>query len=185
MKSLSPFLIIVLLLISACSPQPQQQPIFTESEYPVIVSDTTVYDSYPAPTISNQFEQDNLDSIETEFPKTEKGKAYLKGILYSYTVNSVVASTGIYLTSAVGNNKDEFPTMLVGPQESRGDITTITDLNGKFEFNDIEPGNYYLITWVPLSWSFVEYSENDKRPMLIRLAADQQLDLGTAFVSWP
>ncbi len=184
MKKLTPFLIFA-IFFSACSPQSQQQLIPEHPEYPVIVYDTPAYNSYPSPTLSEQFNQDSLETTKTRFPNTKNGKAYLRGILYSYTINSNVTGTGIYLTPAVGNNRDEFPTMLVGPQESRGDITTASDLNGKFEFNDIEPGNYYLVVWAPLSWSVVEYSESDQRPMLIELSADQQLDLGIALVSWP
>lgn len=187
MKIIKSLLFLGFLLVGACSLQPYlSQTPAKQLEGPGPVSTTTsIYDNYPAPTVFNQIEWEDVEPIKTDFPETKTGKTYLRGILYSYTIDSIIPGTGIYLTPAVGDNNNEFPTMLVGPQESRGDIATFSNLEGIFEFNDVEPGNYYLIVWAPLSWSVVVNSETDQQPMLIELSANQQLDMGIALVSWP
>jgi hypothetical protein len=187
MKFIKSLLFLGILLVGACSPQPYllQTPAKRLEEPGPLSTTTAIYDNYPAPTVFNQIEWEDVEPIKTDFPETKNGKTYLRGILYSYTIDSIIPGTGIYLTPAVGDNNDEFPTMLVGPQESRGDTTTFSNLEGIFEFNDVEPGNYYLIVWAPLSWSVVINSETDQQPMLIELSADQQLDMGIALVSWP
>ena len=185
-KIFNVFIIGGLLLVSSCSNFSHSLPTETIIlDYPVLPYKNHLEEQYPAPTPVIRVFQEEILGADIEFPLLDQGMAALGGVLYSYTVASTIPGTAIYLTHAIGDNKNQPPTVLVGPQESRGDIAATTDENGYFLFNNIKPGNYFLVVWAPLSWSMVEISENDQKPKLIELNPDQQLNLGAALVSWP
>jgi len=113
------------------------------------------------------------------------GAASISGLVYSYTVRRVLPKTLLYLTPALGENDDSMPSLLIGPVEENGDITSTTDEDGQIYLSHIPPGNYYIILWAPLNWSAVENSPTEQKPRLIILEAGDRQALGTLFVSWP
>ena len=90
-----------------------------------------------------------------------------------------------YLTPAVGPDKRSMPSILIGPEESRGDIRGQSDEAGTFTLNNIPPGNYFLIVWSPYNWPEADISATDLTPRLIELKAQQRESLGNVYVGWP
>lgn len=189
----------IALLLSACQSVPETvAPSTPEAGYPSAGQDATNNYGYPVPeqTAPTDIAYPAPSSLPTlavgELPVPpaealipEQGKAALTGVLYSYTINAVIPGTQIYLTPAVGENLDQVPLALVGPQDSRGDIVATTDENGYILMNNLPPGNYYLVVWAPLNYSIVETADMIQTPLLIQLKADETLQLGVTYLSWP
>ena len=90
-----------------------------------------------------------------------------------------------YLTPAVGPDKRSMPSILIGPEESQGDIRGKTDASGIFTLNGIPSGNYFLIVWSPYNWPEADISATDPTPRLIELKAQQGEPLGAVYAGWP
>jgi hypothetical protein len=118
-------------------------------------------------------------------PQPASGKASLAGVVYSPRMSMVLPQTQFYLTLGVGENNREIPPILIGPQETKGDIKAITDTKGQFVLKDIQPNNYYLIVWAPTYWIPAINSNIDPTPRLIQLQPNQQVQLGVVTVPWP
>lgn len=179
--------LIMLVVLTSCNRLPiNEETEGPEKAYTAPLQSESPSTLYPPPP--NSFKEilpEDLDYQLIDPPETNAGKALLYGVLYSYTVNMVIPGTAVYLTPAIGENKDRVPPTLVGPQESRGDFVTTTDNNGFILFNNVTPGNYFLIVWAPLNWAIVETSEIGQEPKLISVGADEKNDIGIAYVSWP
>lgn len=187
------------ILLSGCQQTPETAaPGGTGTGYPATGQDASNNYGYPVPeqTAPTDVDYPAPSSLPTlgvgELPKPpaetlipEQGKAALTGVLYSYTINAVIPGTQIYLTPAIGDNSDQVPLALVGPQDSRGDIVAATDENGYILMNNLTPGNYFMIVWAPLNYSIVETAEMMQKPLLIELKADETLELGVTYLSWP
>lgn len=159
------------LLLAACSsPQPQGGTVS------------------PLPTISSSplsTPQSQEPVAPSEAPVPEAGKASISGVLYSSRTGAIIPDTMFYLTPAVGPEKRAMPSILIGPEESQGDVRGQSDVSGKFTLNDITPGNYFLIVWAPYNWPEANTSATDPAPRLIELKADQREPLGVVYVGWP
>lgn len=118
-------------------------------------------------------------------PVPVDGKASISGVLYSSRTGAVIPDTMFYLTPAVGPERRSMPSILIGPEESQGDIRGQTDGSGKFALNDITPGNYFLIVWAPYNWPEANNSATDLSPRLTELKANQREPLGIVYVGWP
>ncbi len=178
--------LLLAILMSACSQVKTNEPTEAgELGYPAQGSLEPTDLGYPAPISLPTMRSGETPKSPIDTPKPETGKAALSGVLYSYTINSVIPGTPIYLTPAIGENKDQVPLALVGPQESRGDIIGTTDENGYILMNNLPPGNYYLVVWAPLNWSVVETADKNQTPLMIVLKSDESLNLDVAYVSWP
>jgi hypothetical protein len=90
-----------------------------------------------------------------------------------------------YLTPAIGPEKRAMPPILIGPEESQGDVRGQSDASGKITLNNITPGNYFLIVWAPYNWPEADTSATDPTPRLIELKANQREPLGVVYVGWP
>ncbi len=112
-------------------------------------------------------------------------KASVSGAIYSFTTKIRVAGTYAYLTPALGENKDQMPGVLIGPQKEKGDFAFHTDDKGNFELNNVPPGKYFIILWAPMTWNEVQVSETDIKALLVDLPADQKTVLGTLYIAWP
>lgn len=128
-----------------------------------------------------------IPPLETpdEVPIPEAGKAAISGVLYTFSGQGPIPGTLFYLTPGRGDNNQDPPAVLVGPQEDKGDISGTSDSKGWIALNDIPPGNYFLVVWAPYNWILASESEVDDTPRLITLEPDQQLNLGVIYVSWP
>jgi hypothetical protein len=189
----------ILILLSACQSIPvtampnasigdypsEGQDASSNNGYPIPERIAPTDVAYPAPSSLPILAAGELPVPPTETLIPERGKAALTGVLYSYTIKAVIPETQIYLTPAVGNNLDQVPLALVGPQDSRGDIVATTDENGYILMNNIPPGNYFLIVWAPLNYSIVETADMIQTPLLIQLKTDEIFELGVTYLSWP
>ena len=119
------------------------------------------------------------------FPKPTTGQAAIRGALFSNITQRPVAETLFYLTPGLGEQGDQFPPLLAGPQEK--DIQGYTDKQGWFTLNDVPPGTYYLIIWAPLSWTPLAQVDgaNVGEPIQLDLKPNQTLDLGEMVTRWP
>lgn len=138
--------------------------------------------SYPGPTITQSSQSPDA---QIEAPVPEKGLASISGVLYSYTMQTVVVGTPFYLTSAIGPDKQTVPPVLTGPEDDRGDIRGQSNDKGQFVIVGIPPGNYYLVVSTPLNLTLADVAPDNQKPRLIELAPDQQLPLGVIYLSWP
>ena len=119
-------------------------------------------------------------------PAPEADKASLSGLLYSYSLGQVIPGTQFYLTKAITVSDQLIPpTWYTGPKEELGDVNGFSDAYGRFAFDDVPPGTYYLAVWTVYDWLLAFESREAKMPLLIQLKAGDQLDLGRLFVEWP
>lgn len=118
------------------------------------------------------------------FPSPAKDKAAVRGGLMSLATQRPIAETNVYLTLGVGEQGDQPPHVLAGPQEN--DIRGFTDERGWFAIDDVPPGTYILIIWAPLHWVVLSTGEGDMAtPTSLVLEAGQVLDLGEMRIWWP
>lgn len=111
--------------------------------------------------------------------------ASISGSLYSYTTQIRLGDTQFYLTPAKGENQDQVPSALVGPEEANGDLPYATDKDGNFSINNVPPGKYYLVVWAPYTWVVVQKTESDITPYLLNLEAGQKYPFGVLYAAWP
>jgi hypothetical protein len=133
-------------------------------------------------------DQAMIDRLANEnlAPAPEAGKASLSGLLYSYSLGQVIPGTQFYLTKAITvSNKLIPPTWYTGPKEEMGDVNGFSDSWGRFSFDNVPPGDYYLAVWTVYDWLLAFESREAKEPLLIQLKAGDQLSLGRLYVEWP
>lgn len=137
----------------------------------------TVENGYPvSPVGETAFE--NLQPPKVA-PVPQPGKAAINGLVYAVNTKLILSNTTVYLTPAEGDNKDQVPSMLfVGGIPSRGDVVGKTNDQGIFEFDNIEPGNYYLVVSFANTLAVVSNSTTDVSPRMLTLKSDSQTALG-------
>ena len=126
-----------------------------------------------------------LADAPKDAPKPDAGKASISGLVYSPRMQIGVIKTGFYLTKGIGVNDRQISPILIGPDETKGDIRGYTDEKGVFRVNNLEPGNYYIILAAPNDWVPFERDATSAVPRLIELKANEQLALGVLYVPWP
>jgi hypothetical protein len=123
---------------------------------------------------------------DTKAPAPQEGMASLSGLLYTPVINRIIPGTQYYLTPAIEDNGQFYiPTMFVGPQTDKGDVSGISNEKGQLLLDNIPPGNYYLAVWTIYNWPLAFGSQQDALPLLITLEAGEQRDLGLLYVEWP
>jgi hypothetical protein len=113
---------------------------------------------------------------------SDSGLGSIRGGVYQKSQRAVLSDMLIYLTPAQGNNKDLPPPVLAGPLKEKGDIAGKTDENGCFYFNNIPPGNYFLVVAFGYDYDIAVKSLEDTTPLLIHLEPNQQLSLGVVII---
>lgn len=154
--------------------------------------------SYPSPYPSNPVgaQATQLQDSQTpervdltiplqSIPPPETGKASIGGTLYSFTLSRVIPKTLLYLTMASGKDNRDWPSILIGPEPTQGDIVVTSNEEGLFFVNNIPPGNYFLVVATPIRWSLAVVPDRDYAPLLIELKPDQRQPLGIVYVPWP
>lgn len=163
---------------------PLNQPVspLSAPESPLVLPPPLGPDGRP---LQDQAMIDRLAS-ENKAPAPEAGKASLSGLLYSYPLTQVIPGTQFYLTPALAfGDKLVPPSLYSGPKVAAGDVNGFSDLYGRFSFNNVPPGNYFLVVWTVYDWLLAQKTREDKTPMLIQLKAGDQLNLERLFVQWP
>ncbi len=190
MKKFFSLITLLCFVLSACnvaSPSPTVMPIMPNSinGYPVppTQSLSQLSTAYPDPLA---FAVKNVDpktiTPPKEAPVPESGKASISGILFSKSSSTILTNFRLYVTLAQGPDKNAVPPILAGPIKDLGDVTATTGQDGKFEFNNLNPGNYYLIVVMPTDYSVVEKSLTDEQAQLIQLSPNQQNPIGLAVI---
>jgi hypothetical protein len=176
------WLAVLMLMLAAIAGCQSQQPTVQREDsdassvaiQPTATQDTTFSSPFRSPV-------DSPTSWPTPtFPRAVAGKAVIRGALISSTTQRPVSETPIYLTPGIGEQGDQLPPLLTGPQEQ--DVRGYTDEKGWFAINDISPGTYYMIIWAPLNWIVLE---KNGTPVQLNLQPDQVVDLGEMIIDWP
>jgi len=123
--------------------------------------------------------------IPTEAPTPHAGKVSLTGVLYSLSGHAPIPETIFYLTPALGEAKQDPPSVFVGPREEQGDIQGMSDTQGGVFLDNVPPGNYYLAVWAPYNWILAVESATNPTPRLIVLQPNQRENLETVYLAWP
>jgi hypothetical protein len=123
--------------------------------------------------------------LPLEAPTPQPGRASLSGVLYSFTMSRTVPGTAFYLTPAVGDARNEPPSILSGPRPGQSNLQGQSDDSGRIVLDSVPPGKYYLAVWAPYSWVLAARSDSDVEPQLISLENGQRLNLDVIYLSWP
>jgi hypothetical protein len=150
-----------------------------KTAYPSIQQQAST--AYPVQLGGNIINPEAL-AVSKEAPIAEKGKASISGLLFSKESSTILSNFKFYLSPAQGSEKNMVPPILVGPVKEKGDISGITDNYGKFEINNVEPGNYYFIVIMPTTYEIAMISVKDSKPRMIGLGTDQRNPLGLVVV---
>jgi hypothetical protein len=139
----------------------------------------------PVPTAVSPLAPDIAESpLPEELVEPEAGMASIGGTLFTYVSEAPIPGTLFYLTPAMGES-DLPPGVYVGPQEENGDVSGMSDINGRFVLNNVPEGKYYLAVWAPYNWILAVESAGSSSPRLFTLRSGQQEDLGLVYLSWP
>lgn len=187
-KILSVSLIILCtLLLSACDLQPANQTpeVYNQGEIQTAYpnnreneEEKDISTSYPPPfsTMTNN----EINSLQVDDPiLSDNTKGSVSGLIINNIQQRPLGSTDIYLTKGIGPEGSSLPAILAGSLTNRDDISGITSDNGVFTFNDIAPGNYFLIVSMDLSPIYL--SNNDTAPLLISIEAGKIINLGIVY----
>jgi hypothetical protein len=169
-------LVVLLMALSACAPAASPSATPSVEGYPTLGSPSM--EGYAAPQNSSS----EVPSGSVPAPVPDEGKASLSGILYQKSHSAVLTNFFIYLTPAQGDNRDQPPPILAGPLADKGDIAAKTNEKGEFAFNNLTPGNYFLVVNLGYDYELAVKSMDDMTPMLIQLTPNQQLSLGAVVV---
>lgn len=138
----------------------------------------------PPSVLSSPVESSTPQATPT-FPSPAAGKAAIRGALIVNATQRPLPETQFYLIPGVGEQADQLPPVLAGPQEN--DLWNYTNKQGWFALTEIPPGSYYLAIWAPLNWVILPEDDgaNANTPLLLKLKPGQTLDLGTRIIDWP
>jgi hypothetical protein len=175
------FSVSLLILLAGCGNATSTVPKAMASED----SQTVISTAYPF-TMGN--------SVSTAYPNSanmgdftaptlapqDPTKASINGSIFLISVNNTARNTAIYLTPALGEDKQP-PHILVGALPEKGDILGTTDENGNFKINNIPPGDYYLVVDFPDQKHLAQISKDNTSPMLISLSSGQDVSLGNLY----
>lgn len=168
--------LVMTLVFSACSPLPKTSVSSSVESYPTM-EDQGMEGYVPPENSSSKVPMGNIPA-----PIPDEGKASLSGVLYQKSHSAVLAKFSLYLTPAQGENHDQPPPILAGPLTDKGDISTISNEKGEFSFNNLEPGNYFLVVSLGYDYEIAVKSLEDTTPLLIHLEPNQQISLGTVII---
>ncbi len=186
--------ILVLLLGATLAACGKKAPQSASQDVPTPVSDTPTVS--PLATVASQelVAVSPLSTpvsplptvvIDPSLPEPSKGTATVAGELYSFVFHKPIPGTVFYFTPAQGANKDEPPIAFFGAREEYGDVSGLSDEEGRFVIEDMPPGKYFLAVWAPYSWILAVEQEQSRVPRLFIIEPDQRLNFGRLFFDWP
>lgn len=183
--------LILIILLSACKPT---QTILTTEEAP----EETVFSGYPGPdAIPDQqeniedfgypaFEQKPTieyypDSIVIPSPKPNTG--VVTGRLLLLDTQEPFLAPALYLGEVI-NNANSGPNLPQVLSVTTGvDPVAVQSQNGIFVFSDINPGEYGIIIWTPMSLLPIrDVNSTENNIIIVKVDAGETTDLGDIFV---
>jgi hypothetical protein len=185
-------LIISLFALSACSsntltPEAEKQPTeevinteisnaYPESEVPLV--EVTGDTGYPIDEaeIKDYYEEYPL-SVEIQTPTSDKG--VVTGRLVTSANQEPYLAPALYLGNYLQPEEDreDIPQAISIATET--DPKAIQAQDGTFVFSNVEPGEYALFIWTPMSLILVSDLDNFQGEKIIIVTAGEILDLGT------
>jgi hypothetical protein len=132
--------------------------------------------------VTNHTEEENLaDEVESNFPTPVSGKAVIFGYLLMSDNNEPVKGVPFLAQSLESDNPNLPQTISFSNQNDPGAV--YDKENGFFYFEDIDPGNNYVLVLVYGPGNIEVVKEPDSElPLNISVQADETLDLGTITV---
>lgn len=176
----------IFLFVTSCDGFQTATPISSNIGYPPLSSEG-LENGYPSQEMNPNllFEPDSIPYIPDTAPEPLAENGSISGILYSFTTNLVLADTLFYLVPAIGQDKNQLPPMLFGPDSENIQIIGKTNDKGQFFMSNIPPGNYYLVVEAPMSWAVGLVEGRESSPRLLIIKSDEKNLLGIVYVSWP
>lgn len=192
-KTLLPLLLVLSLLLAACSAQPtapteavpsptaalpeatQSSP---ETTYPV--AELVLSSAYPI-KLPEGVPLSNL-AAPTEALPPQDGYASISGLLYAYDISQILVNTDFWLFPAVtvGDQKVP-PPIITNGDPAEGDIYGRTDANGAFYLDKVPAGDYYLLINYPDHTVFGQSSPTPDAYLLITVAAGDRTAYGVIY----
>jgi len=186
MKNLSQVLSVITLitiLINGCVNPREFQNKSDSSDsapygYPSPRSEINPLIVYPPPVATiTTAEISALKVLDPPTPDPELGS--ISGLLLNGIQNIFMKNAQIYLLHVGGSDTDRIPPVLVGYQSKNGDIAGRTESDGQFVFQNVPPGNYFIIFSMDLSPIFS--SPNSVQPVIIKVSDGDMINLGVVY----
>jgi len=176
---------VVGIVLAACTASPSA-PTLTPSRQraePSPLSTATELKAFESPlTLESPLPTPPHTPLVVETPKP--GRASVSGVIWSTGGNGPIPKTSLYLSPVQSLDPKAQP-LILGPQNDRGDVRGVSDGEGRFVFNSIPPGQYFLYVWAPLNWIAATQNATTEDLLQIVLAPDAVVDIGRVDVSWP
>lgn len=174
--------LVVIFIYGCVNPREFQNPTDSNDRapagYPSPRSEIDQLMVYPPPIATLTSEEISaLKVVDPPAPDPELGS--ISGLLLNGIQNLLMKEAQIYLLHVGNSDADRIPPVLVGNQSKNGDIAGITESNGRFVFQNVPPGKYFIIFSMDLSPVYP--SPNSVQPVLIKVSAGDMINLGTVY----
>ncbi|MEL7645831.1 MAG: hypothetical protein AAGU04_06185 [Anaerolineaceae bacterium] len=192
-KTLLPLLLVLSLLLAACSAQPaapteavpsptaalpeatQSSP---ETTYPV--AELVLSSAYPI-KLPEGVPLSNL-AAPTEALPPQPGFASISGLLYAYDISQILVNTDFWLFPAVTVGEQKVPPPIItNGDPAAGDIYGRTDANGVFYLDKVPAGDYFLLINYPDHTVFGQASPTPDAYLLITVSAGDRIAYGVIY----
>jgi hypothetical protein len=172
MKSTALAFLIIILLISACSPgvSPTPAPVEVDTPYPAPGTPFVYVPAYPMDDPSVQF-----PDVPFVIPSPESGRGVIVGHVVDRNTGEDLSFQTIYLASKIPFSDGEGYSIAI---QERSSPNTMSDKQGRFAIGEIQPGEYFIMIWTPMDASVVIDPKTGSE-MEIIIEAGQVLDVGT------
>jgi len=173
------YLLCLSIILTACNKNIEtksqmttsQDNSFSPTSYPII-SNIEMEGDAAYPIIEK-----NL--IITNQPTALPDSYSIQGTITDILLNRPLKNMDIYLTPALGIDKDKIPNVLAGPLDDHGDIKGKTNDFGEFLFVNVPIGNYFLV--VSVDQSILSKDKDAFSPLLIQVEDDKNQYFNNAF----
>jgi len=192
-KTLFLFLLVLSLLLAACSSKPAAptEPASNPSATLPAAVETSPQTTYPSAEmmLSSAYPIKLPDGVPlnslsapAEALPPQEGFASISGLLYAYDISQILVNTDFWLYPAVTVGDQKVPPPLItNGDPAEGDIYGRTDANGAFYLDRVPAGDYFLLINYPDHTVFGQASPTPDAYLLITVAAGDRVAYGVIY----